>query len=322
MLPELVQIIVIFAAALFFLIKSADYLVRYSEKVGLAFGVPQFIVGVTLISAGTSLPELVTSLFSIGKGEGVFVAGNVVGSNIANILLVLGVTLIIVKRVEIKRSLIRLDLPLLAGSTSILILTMLDGKFSFIEAILSIVGFIIYILYNVWQHKERLEEKEKKLMKMLKVDDRPKFKWWYFVIILASAVVLYFSAEYTVDSVIQMAELLNISTSVVAITAVAVGTSLPELIVSAMAARKGNLDIALGNVLGSNIFNGFMVMGVSGIVSELPIDNTILNIGIPFLTVATVFLVFSGIERKFYNFEGALYLIIYVLFIGQLFNFI
>jgi cation:H+ antiporter len=320
--PELVQIIVVFAAALFFLIKSADYLVRYSEKLGLSLGVPQFIVGVTLISAGTSLPELVTSIFSIGKDEAVFVAGNVVGSNIANILLVLGVTLIIAKRVEIKHSLIRLDLPLLAGSTSILILTMMDGIFTFKEAVLSIIGFIIYILYNVWQHKERLESKEKELMKVLKVDDRPKFKWYYLAIIAAAAIVLYFSAEYTVESVIQLAGLLSISTSVVAITAVAIGTSLPELIVSAVAAKKGNLDMALGNVLGSNIFNGFMVMGVSGMISPLPIDQTILTIGIPFLIVATIFLVFSGIERKFYNFEGALYLIIYILFIGQLFNFI
>jgi cation:H+ antiporter len=107
---------------------------------------------------------------------------------------------------------------------------------------------------------------------------------------------------------------------VIAITAIAIGTSLPELIVSILAAKKGNFDIALGNILGSNIFNGFMIMGVAGIMTELPVQPAVLIVGVPFLIIATIFLAFSGIERKFYNFEGALYLLIYILFIGQLFT--
>ncbi len=321
-MSELLQTILLFAVALFFLVKSADYLVKYSEKLGLSLGVPSFIVGITIISAGTSLPELATSIFSIVKGEPGVVAGNVIGSNIANILLVVGVATIIAKKIEIKRSLIRLDLPLLVGASAILVLTVMDGKFTFIEGVISILGFIIYLIYSLTEQKKPLEEKEKGLIKTLKGEQRPPFKWIYILWIVISAAVLYFSANFTIDAVITMGAILNLDTSIIAITAIAIGTSLPELIVSVTAAKKGKFDIALGNVLGSNIFNGFMIMGVSGVITDLPVEPAVLNIGVPFLIVATIFLAFSGIERKFYNWEGALYLILYFLFIGQLFNFI
>jgi cation:H+ antiporter len=240
---ELLIQFAIFAVALFFLIKSADYFVDYSEKLGLSLGVPQFIIGVTIISMGTSLPELITSIFSIARGEAGFVSGNVIGSNIANIFLVVGITSIIAKRVEVTRSIIRLDLPLLVGSGAILILTMKDGVFTFTEAILSIIGFIIYIIYNVTQHKETPDEQKHSFLSKLKIEKKPPFKWIYLLWILVSAVFLYFSAGFTIDSVIEIASMLKIDTAVIAITAVAVGTSLPELLVSVVAAKKGNFEM-------------------------------------------------------------------------------
>jgi len=328
MYTELTKEILIFAVSLFVLIKSADYLVKYSEKLGLALGVPQFIIGITLISAGTSLPELATSIFSVIKGEPGVVAGNVVGSNIANILLVVGITTILVKRVEIKRSLIRLDLPLLVASGAVLVLTLSDGKFTFFEALVSLVGFIIYLTYSVTQPKRDILEKEKEFIEATSeekqkkpiLQKRPPFKWSYVFWVIGSAATLYFGAEFTIDSVITLGTLLNVDTSIIAITAVAIGTSLPELIVSVVAAKKGNFDIALGNILGSNIFNGFLIMGVSGLITQLPVETPVMLVGIPFFIVATILLVFSGIERKFYNFEGAFFLILYILFIQQLFQ--
>lgn len=322
MITELFTALIIFSAALFFLVKSADYFVRYSEKTGLSLGIPQFIIGVTVVSMGTSLPELATSLFSIFKGEPGIVAANVIGSNVANILLVIGVTTIIIRKIEIKRSLIRIDLPLLVGSGAILVLTMMDGKFTFTEAIFCLLGFIVYVLYNYYDHKETTTEKEEVILEKLKLKKRPPFKWGYLLGLLISGVVLYFSAEYTIEGVIMLGGILKLDTSIIAITAIAIGTSLPELLVCITSARKGNFDIALGNILGSNIFNGFLIMGVSGVVSELPIDASVLTIGLPFFIIATIFLAFSGIERKFYNFEGALFIILYLLFIGQLFQFI
>lgn len=317
---ELLFEILKFTASLAVLIISAELLVRNSEKVGLALGVPQFIVGITIISAGTSLPELATSIFSIMKGEPGVVVGNVVGSNIANILLVVGLTTVIVRKVEIKRSIIRLDLPLLLGATSILILSLVDGKFSLFEAIVSLIGFVVYLIYSVTQHKESFKEKEEGLLKALKQEKRPSFKWRYVGIIIIAALTLYLSADFTISSVIVVGGMLNIDTAVLAITAIAIGTSLPELIVSALAAKRGNFDIALGNILGSNIFNGLLIMGIAGVMTELPVQPAVLIIGVPFLIIATIVLAFSGIERKFYNFEGAFYLLLYILFLGQLFT--
>lgn len=328
MYTELISEIFIFAVSLFVLIKSADYLVKYSEQLGLSLGVPQFIIGVTLISAGTSLPELATSIFSIVKGEPGVVAGNVIGSNIANILLVIGATTIIAKRIEIKRSLILLDLPLLVASGAILVLTLSDGVFTFFEAIISIIGFIVYLTYTVRQPKHDLVQKEEEFIEAATdesksiIPKRPQFKWRYVIFVIISAATLYFGADFTIESVIALGTILNVDTSIIAITAVAIGTSLPELFVSIMAAKKGNFDIALGNILGSNIFNGFLIMGVSGLITDLPVEAPVLLVGIPFFIIATILLVFSGIERKFYNFEGAFFIILYLLFIQQLYQLI
>lgn len=238
MSTDLIIEIVKFTAFLFILIKSADYFVRYSEKLGLSLGVPQFIIGITVISIGTSLPELVTSLFSVFEGETGFVAGNVIGSNIANILLVIGVSTIIAKKIEISRSLIRLDLPLLVASGTILILTLKDGIFTFTEAIISIVGFVIYIIYSIYSHKETIGDKEEKIMKKLKIDGKPPFKWSYVVYILASCVAIFFAAKLTISSTISIATFLNLDTAIIAISAVAIGTSLPELLVAGVSAKK------------------------------------------------------------------------------------
>ncbi|MBU1446628.1 sodium:calcium antiporter, partial [Patescibacteria group bacterium] len=201
-MSELIKEIIVFAASLFFLVKAADYFVEYSEKLGLSLKVPQFIIGVTIVSIGTSLPELVTSIFSVLEGETTMVAGNVIGSNIANILLVVGISTIIARKIEIQKSIIRLDLPLLVGSGAILILTMKDGVFTLPEAILSIVGFLIYLLYNVTEHKSSLVEQEVKRIETLEEEQKPKFKWTYPVWIVLSAIGLFISGKFTVSSVI------------------------------------------------------------------------------------------------------------------------
>lgn len=322
MFNELTTAIFIFAAGLFFLIKSADYFVGYSEKVGLSLGIPQFIIGVTVVALGTSLPELAAALFAIFKEEPGIVAANVVGSNIANIFLVIGITTIIVGKIEIKRSLIRLDIPLLVGAAGILVITMMDGVFTFVEGILCLIGFAVYLAYSYYDNKNSLSEKEDEVMRKLKIKKRPPFKWYYPFAIIISATVLYFSADYTIESVIILGSILKIDTSIIAITAISIGTSLPELSVAITSARKGNIDIVLGNIIGSNIFNGFLVMGVAGLFASLPVEESVLAVGIPFFIIATIFMAISSIERKFYNFEGAMFLILYFLFIKELFHFI
>lgn len=322
MSQEIITAIIIFAAALFFLIKSADYFVSYSEKIGLSLGVPQFIIGVTVVALGTSLPELATSIFSIYRGEPGIVAANVIGSNISNIFLVIGITVVIMHGVIIKRNLMTIDMPLVIGSAAILVITLMDGVFTFTEALLCLAGFAVYMLYNYYEHKGSLQEKEEEALRTLKIKKRPPFKWRYPLWVVISAIVLYFSADYTIASVIMLGQILKVDTSIIAITAISIGTSLPELSVAITSARRKNFDMVMGNILGSNIFNGFLIMGVAGLISDLPVEASVLKLGIPFFIIATIFLAFSTIDRKLHRSEGAMFLILYILFIRELFHFI
>jgi cation:H+ antiporter len=311
----------IFIISLAVLVKSADYFTESSEKLGLIMGISPFLIGVTIIAIGTSIPELVTALFAVAEGEPSFVAGNVIGSNIANILLVIGISAIIVKKIEVKNSLIELDLPLLSASTIILTIMVMDGEFTFGEGILSLIGFSIYGFYTYATHKKHtLENAAHKIKESL--SKKPMFTWTTPVMILLGGVGVYFGAEWTIKAVIELAKMFKVDSAIIAVTAVAVGTSLPELAVSIGAARKGKFEIALGNIFGSNIFNGFVVMGIPSLITTLPVPPILISVGIPILVATIILFVFSGLEKKIYNFEGAMYLTIYVLFLGKLFNFL
>lgn len=311
---------IIFIASLALLVIAADYFTDYSAKLGLVLKISPFVIGVTIVAIGTSIPELVTSIFAAAKGEPSFVAGNVIGSNIANILLIIGISAIVARSLRVEKSLIELDLPLLSASTMILIVMIMDGTFSFPEAILSLVGFVIYSVYNYsMQMRHKLEVASEKIKEVIAGET---FTWKIPAFIIGGGAGIYFGADWSIKAVIEISKILTLDSSIIAITAVAVGTSLPELAVSITAARKGQFEISIGNILGSNIFNGFVVMGIPALFQDLPITDTILKAGIPFLIGATILFVFSGIERKIYNFEGAMYILIYILFLDNLFHFL
>ncbi len=317
--------IIIFIAALAALIKSADYFTTYSEKVGKILGVPQFIVGVSIVALGTSLPELMTSIIATFRGYTEIVAGDVVGSNIANILLVIGVGALFAKKLVVEKSLIKLDLPILVAITALLIVLIYDGSFHWYEGLIMLFTYGVYISYNLYEHRqsklEKLEEKiEEKVEEVVKKKDKITPKLVTFI--LLSTVGIYFGAHYTIESIINLSEILNLAPAAIAISAVAIGTSLPELLVSIQAARKKNYEMVLGNVIGSNILNATIVMAVPSFITTLYISQEVITTAIPFLIIATLLLTFSGIERKIFSFEGALFGIIYFVFIGQLFNFL
>lgn len=304
-----------FLISLAVLIKAADSFTNSASKVGRFFGLSPFIVGVTIVSIGTSLPELASSISAVLKGATEIVAGNVVGSNIANILLVVGLAAVLSRkgRLQVTRNLINLDLPLLAGGSIILMLMFLwDGKVTFWEGIIALAGYLVYLHYTL-KHKERKEKKEGKAKK-------EKLNLKIILGLVFGAIFIYYGANYAIESVVKISEILNIGTAVIALTAVAIGTSLPEIFVSISAARKGNDALALGNIFGSNLFNGFVVLGIPALIKTLDVTPIILSVGIPFFIAATLLYVISGITRKIYKWEGAMYLLIYILFIAKLFN--
>ena len=302
--------IIVFIVSLTLLVKSADWLLESSEKIGLKIGLSPFIVGVIIVGVGTSLPELISSLFAIFEGVPEIVVANAVGSNTANILLVIGVTAIIARKITVTKDLINLDLPLVLLSTCLFLLTAYDGKVTTIESIILVLGLIGY----VWTSLIFKEEGDD-----LPVDVKKKAGPMDFLILLVGIIGLAVGANYLIDSVISLSSLLNIAPGVISITAIAFGTSLPELLVSVKAAFRGKSEVAVGNIIGSNVFNVLGVVGIPGLFATLTIDSSTMMIGLPFLFAATIVFVISGISKRIHMQEGIFFVLAYILFIIKLF---
>lgn len=323
----------VFIFSLALLVKGADWFVENSEKIGLAFKISPFIIGVTIVAVGTSFPELASSLAAVFKEATEIVAANVVGSNIANILLIVGLSAIAARKLAVRRSLIDIDLSLLASTTVLFGFILWDGKVVWQEGILLLFAFLVYLFYTITQRRvegeaplleemapgevfealpSRVERREVK-----KPVERPNFKVFLFLIL--GIIFLFIGANYLINSILKLSEILKIGVSVIAILGVAVGTSLPELVVSVRAALMKKYEIALGNVFGSNVFNLLLVIGLPALLKTLTVDALTFKIGFPFMVVATLLLVISGITRRVSIWEGSMFLLIYLLFIVKLF---
>jgi len=324
--------VIIFIVSLAVLVKGADWLITSAEKIGLALGLSPFIVGVTIVGVGTSFPELISSFVAVFKDVPDIVAANAIGSSIANILLIVGISAVIAKQLMVTKSLIDLDLPLLAISTVLLLGVVWDKQITFGESLLMLVTYGIYLLYTVL-HKDTedtgeiaeflpsRQERRKHIAAHNKEEfTRPTLVAKDFILLIVGILGLVFGAKYLIDALVNLSAMLNIATGVIAITAVAVGTSLPELLVSAKAALQKKSEIALGNIFGSNVFNVLVVIGLPGLFRVLPVDSQTFTIGVPTMSLATLLFVISGISRRIHMWEGAFYLSVYVLFIAKLFN--
>lgn len=299
--------IFILIVSLFTLIKASDYFTTSAEKIGIFFGIPSFIIGVTAVAFGTSMPELVSSIFAVIKKSPEIVAGNVVGSNICNIFLVLGLSAVISKKIKLKHEIMHVDLPFLIGSSFILAIFISDGIFNLAEAIISILGMILYLSYSASARRYKIEERGDKI-------------WKSFAIFIISAFFIYLGAKYTIKSVIQISEILHIGKEIIAVSIVALGTSLPELMVSLMAAKKGFSEIAVGNILGSNIFNTFAVMGIPALIMPFSIPKSIITIALPLMIIATLLFALITYDKEITRWEGYLLLIFYAIFIAKMFG--
>jgi len=300
------------------LVLSADYFTESAEKIGLYFGLSSFIVGATIVSIGSSLPELATSFITILSGDPnqtSFPIDNIIGSNIANCLLVGGLAAIAVKTLKVKQQLIDVDLPFFFISTALFLLFISDRVFDWKEAIISLLLLGIFIVYTI--NTEDDEEEKKSSEKNLK-SKKEKLTFSVFAILIAGVLGIYFSADYTVTSVLKLADLLGIESSVITLLAVAIGTSLPEIIISTRAALKGNHSVALGNIFGSNTFNVLAVAGIPAFVGNLTVSDKAFTYGIPFLAVTSLAFIFVTTDDKIKNWEGAALLVIYVAFTGKI----
>ena len=293
------------------LVRGADWFLIASEKFGLSKGLSKFVVGILIVGIGTSLPELASSLVAVFAGAPEIVAGNVVGSNIANILFILGLSAVIAGKLTTSKYLIDLDIPLLVSTTALFLVSAWDGVITFPEAILLLGSFVFYVMYTLKEGQGK--EKDESVVKI-------KFTKQDTILMIAGLLGLIFGSKYLVESVIKLSELFGVSAGAFSLAAVAIGTSLPELTVSVKAALQGKSEVAIGNIFGSNIFNILVVTGIPALFARLPIDATTFTIGLPFLIIATILFTISGISQRMYIWEGAMYLMIYVFFIGKIFN--
>lgn len=297
----------IFAVSLFALLKASDFFVEAAEKIGLSLGIPPFIIGVTIVAFGTSLPELISSIEAVLMNDSKIVIGNVVGSNIANIALVLGLVAVVGKQVKVNEHIMNVDIPILVTSAFLLWFVVYDQQVTFFEAIVLLGALIIFLVYSL--NSDDGEETEKVAI-----------SWKSYAMLLVAGIAIKFSAEYTIKSVIELSKLLNIGSDVIAASVVALGTSLPEVFVSMAAIRKGKTDMAVGNILGSNIFNTYAVMSIPAFVGTLVIPDNILHFALPFMLALTIIFAVMCISKKISRWEGMMLLLFYVLFMVELFT--
>ncbi len=301
--------IVVFVFSLALLIKSSDFFVGAAESIGLKAGLSPFITGVLIVGIGTSLPELGSSIAAVTGGATEIVIGNVLGSNITNIFLVLGIAAVIGKEFTIKHDLHKIDIPFLLAITLLIGLMILDGSFSRVEGILTILAFLLYIFYILKKGSEKNTNNNKQ---------KPDFKEILFLVL--SPIGIFLGAKYTVDSVIFISAFFGIGSEIIALSAIALGTSLPEVLVTITAAKKGNPELAVGNIIGSNIFNTLAVMGIPSLLTDLTIPPGILVFSMPVSIAAVFIFIFVIIDKKLNSLEGGILLLFYIYFISKLFG--
>lgn len=259
MLIELVLLVIGFVM----LIKGADIFVEGAAGIAAKFGIPQLVIGLTIVAMGTSAPEAAVSIAAAFKGTADITIGNVVGSNIINILVILGVTALIVA-VAVQQSTVRYEIPFVILVTIVLlVMGALDGKIGRLDGVILWALFIVYLIYLFLMAKHGREEEETQM-------DAPVWKLLLFVVIGAALIVI--GADVSVDAASDIALVIGLSERFIGLTIVALGTSLPELCTSVVAARKGNADLAIGNIVGSNIFNILFVVGTTALIIPVPFN--------------------------------------------------
>ncbi len=311
--------ILLLIAGFAILILGAEGLVRGASSLGVLLKVPQIVIGLTVVAFGTSTPELVVSVFGAVKGAGGIVFGNVIGSNLLNLLLILGITAI-VKPVKIRKKSLKREIPLSLLATMLLFFMVNDRMFGNdgidllgrSEGLVLLTLFGIFIGYTHWL-SSRGEEAESGHIKTYSVG-------LSILMVLAGLGALTWGGRMVVDNATLLAATLGVSQKVIGLTIVALGTSLPELATCVVAALKGHSDIAVGNVVGSNIFNILLILGLSSTVRPA-IYDTSFNTELILLYVSTLLLIGLALLKPRYHFtrfKGWLYLGMYLSYLAWL----
>lgn len=277
-------------------LKSADWLTNGAVGLATKLGISQIVIGLTIVAIGTSMPEFFVSIVSAIKETPDLAVGNIVGSNIFNVLLIVGVAATVAP-IAIQRATVRRDIPIAIVASIMLTFMMLDDNISRIDALILFAAFIAFIWITLRNSKNDANEKDASTEKVI-----PTWKSVLFIIFGLVGLVL--GSNIFVDNASSLAHGWGISDAVIGLTIVAGGTSLPELATSAVAARKGDSGIAIGNVLGSNVFNILMILGLTGIISPMHIQNiTYIDMAVMVISMV-LFWLFSFTKLRVERWEG------------------
>jgi len=326
------MIYVLFVIGFVLLIKGADLLVEGASTLAQRYGVPSIIVGLTIVAFGTSLPELIINVISAVRGNTDIAMGNVIGSNISNILLIMGLTAAICP-LKVKASTAWKEIPfsmlalavLFVVSNDVLIDNLRESLITRSDGVLMFCVFAIFIYYlfemALKHHAEiPLDGTGRQVKKIAKEEKRQKKIWVIVLMLLGGLVGLYLGGRWVVEGAVVIARKFGLSDFLISASIIAVGTSLPELVTSLTAAIKEEPDLSVGNIVGSNIFNVFLVLGTTSIIKPIPVTPGINN-DIIFTMVITLYLflfLFLGKDYKIERWQGVVFFILYVFYIAYI----
>ena len=291
------------------LVKGADWFVDGSSSLARRFGIPQLVIGLTIVAMGTSAPEAAVSIAAALKGNTDITIGNIVGSNILNILIILGVSSLLTN-LEVAKSTIRAEIPFMLVITAVLMLQGRDGVVGLGNGLVLLLLFAVYLAYlfrMAMKNRETVEEE---------VVQRPL--WRNLAMTGDGLVLIVWGSNVTVDAATALARIFGMSERFIGLTIVALGTSLPELFTSVNAARKGNADIAIGNIVGSNIFNILFVVGLSGLITPVPFADLFVIDTLVAMAAAAVLGGFCVKKGKLVTWHGVVMLVGYGAYLGWL----
>ncbi|MBQ8177041.1 MAG: calcium/sodium antiporter [Oscillospiraceae bacterium] len=298
--------IVLLALGFAMLIKGADWFVDGASGIATKFGIPQLVIGLTIVAMGTSAPEAAVSISAAISGNADITIGNIVGSNILNILIILGISAVITT-LAVAKSTMKYETPFMIAITVLLLVLGLDGTIGLVDGLIILVAFAAYLAYLFRMAKNNKEEQTDDSEKKMSIA-----KAIIFTIIGLALIVL--GSNVTVDAATKIAEAFGVSERFIGLTIVALGTSLPELFTSVSAARKGNADIAIGNIVGSNIFNILFVVGLSAVIIPVPFASNFIFDTIVAIIAAVMLLLCCLKTQSLKRWAGVLMLISYAVY--------
>lgn len=289
------------------LVKGADWFVEGASGLAEKFGIPQLVIGLTIVAMGTSMPEAAVSIAAALKGSADITIGNVLGSNILNIFLILGLTAFVTK-VAVGESTIKYEIPFVILVTVVLaILGMTGGEITFAEGIslwIFFLGYLFYLLRMAMDNKEETEESSEEEASLLQL----------LFYIAVGIVLIVWGSNVSVDAASEIARMFGLSERMIGLTIVAFGTSLPELVTSVAAATKGKADIAIGNIVGSNIFNILFVVGTTALVTPVAFASNFIIDSVVSAAAAGLLLLFVAKKKHLDRKDGVMFLICYAIY--------